>query len=247
MVFRKLIWLMGMATSALAPTIRNGWRVKSRTIRTVYSSANPYPTGVNAYTWELPSEVHSSNYIGERTAAFLQTAGDAPFFLQVSFPDPHYPFTVPEPYASLYGPDELPAPLPPVTESHDLPALHEQIYFRRSGTVTRPDGRPVDRIIGTPPHDYSQCSTEDWQQVKALYYGMISLIDDNVGRILDALEAGGLAENTVVVFLSDHGDYLGDHGFYGKGLPYDSVLRVPCIWRGPGIKAQTNRRGGINN
>ncbi len=194
-----------------------------------------YPNGVNTYSWELPSEVHSSNYIGNRTIKFLQNAGSRPFFLQVSFPDPHYPFTVPEPYASMYDPAKMPLPIPPVTESHELPSLHEQVYFRRNGNITRTDGRPIDRIIGTPPHDYSQLTNADWQQVKAIYYGMVSLIDDQIGRILATLEEQGLAENTVVVVLSDHGDYLGDHGFYGKGLPYDSVLRIPLIWHGPQI------------
>ncbi len=193
--------------------------------------------GVDTFEWPLPSEVHSSVYIADQTVDFLRNVDEQPFFLHVSFPDPHYPFVVPEPHASLYKPDEMPPPLPPVTESHDLPALHTNVYFCRNATLTRPDGRPVDRIIGTPPHDYSAVSVEDWQQVKATYYGMISLIDDSIGRILTVLDAQGLRENTVIVFVSDHGDYLGDHGFYGKGLPYDSVLRVPLIYAGADILA----------
>ena len=79
----------------------------------------------------------------------------------------------------------------------------------------------------------------DLQQVKATYYGMVSLVDTAVGHILAALDQHGLCDNTIIVFLSDHGDYLGDHGFYGKGLPYDSVLRTPLICAGPDI--QVNR------
>jgi arylsulfatase len=185
--------------------------------------------GLDVYTWELPSEVHSSHYIGDRAVASLREVGEKPFFLHVSFPDPHYPFVAPEPYASMYAPADMPAPLPPVTASADLPPLHHDIYFNRQ------DDTPRDRVIGTPPRDYFRATTADWQQVKATYYGMISLIDDQVGRLLDTLDSTGLAENTLVVFLSDHGDYLGDHGFYGKGLHYDSVLRVPLIVRGPGV------------
>lgn len=191
--------------------------------------------GIDTYHWTLPSEVHSSDYIANQTVAFLQRVDDRPFFLHVSFPDPHYPFVVPEPYASMYPADEMPPPLAPVTESHDLPALHHNVYFHDNATLNRPDGRPVDRVIGTPPHDYSQVTTEDWQQVKATYYGMISLLDDCIGRILNALDTHNLRENTIIVFVSDHGDYLGDHGFYGKGLPYDSVLRVPLIYAGANV------------
>ncbi|MAS37423.1 MAG: hypothetical protein CL610_25715 [Anaerolineaceae bacterium] len=188
--------------------------------------------GLDCFSWELPPEVHSSNYIGARTVEWLQQhTGEQPFFLHVSFPDPHYPFVVPEPYASMYNPADMPPPLPPVTESHDLPPLHHSVYRNEQSEHVR------DHVIGTPPRDYYDVTTADWQQVKSLYYGMTTLVDDNIGKILDTLESTGLAENTIVVFLSDHGDYLGDHGFYGKGLPYDSVLRVPLIWRGLDVQA----------
>lgn len=196
-----------------------------------------YPHGVNAYTWELPEEVHSSHYIADRTIEFLEQVTEQPFFLHVSFPDPHYPFTVPEPYASLYNPDDMPPPIRPIDEEDDMPSLHTQVYRRQDTAEIHPDGRPVDRVIGTPPHMYSDYTVEDWQQVKATYYGMVSLADHCIGRILDAIDQQNLRENTIIVFLSDHGDYLGDHGFYGKGLPYDSVLRVPMIWAGAGIQA----------
>ena len=201
----------------------------------------PITPGVDTFRWTLPPEVHPSHYIATRVEEFLASAATQPacekqpFFLHVSFPDPHYPFIVPEPYASMYAPAEMPPPLPPVTESHGMPELHQSVHFHRNATLTRADGRPVDRIIGTPPHDYSRYGVADWQQVKATYYGMTSLVDASVGRILAALAQHGLRENTIIIFLSDHGDYLGDHGFYGKGLPYDSVLRTPLICAGPGI------------
>lgn len=199
----------------------------------------PYPYGVNTYPWELPEEVHSSNYIADRTVAFLEQNHEQPFFLHVSFPDPHYPFTVPEPYASRYNPADMPAPIPPVNESDNMPPLHTQVYQRQNTANIHPDGRPVDRVIGTPPHIYSDYTVEDWQQVKSIYYGMVSLADHAIGQIIDAIDRQNLHEDTVIVFLSDHGDYLGDHGFYGKGLPYDSVLRVPMIWAGTEITAGT--------
>ena len=197
------------------------------------ANRQPYSRGINTYTWELPEEVHSSHYIADHAVDFLKQPHQQPYFLHISFPDPHYPFTVPEPYASLYNPADMPPPIPPITESHDMPQLHSQVYLRESGAAVRADGRPTDRVIGTPPHDYKNYTVEDWQQVKAIYYGMVKLLDDCIGRVLDAIDF----ENTIIVFLSDHGDYLGDHGFYGKGLPYGSVLRTPLIWCGVGIEA----------
>ena len=71
---------------------------------------------------------------------------------------------------------------------------------------------------------------------------MVSLLDHSVGRVLDAVDRLGMADNTLIVFLLDHGDYLGDHGMYGKGLPYESALRTPLILRGPGRRRRSNDR-----
>ena len=201
------------------------------------------PRGVDCWSQELPQRVHSSNYLGRRAERFLAEAQQdgRPFFLQVSFPDPHYPTMAPEPWGSVYNPADMPPPLPPLTESTGLPALHEQVYYRRGGQVTRADGHPADRVIGILRQEWWRYSLADWQQVQALYYGMVALIDNNVGRILDELEANGLAQDTIVLFVSDHGDHPGDHGLYGKGLPYDAALRVPLIWRGAGTVAGQQR------
>ena len=205
-------------------------------VRELRKRRESYPHGTrNTYSWELPSEVHSSNYIGDRTVEFLRSADDRPFFLHVSFNDPHHPFTVPEPYASMYPPEDMPLPIPPITESRNALPLQLEAYFGGSAPWSNKKSGS-DRVIGTPPQDYSKYTIEDWRQVKAIYYGMVSLIDENIGKILNALEETGLDNETSVVFVSDHGDYLGDHGFYGKGFHYDSVVRTPLIFCGPGIQ-----------
>ena len=200
------------------------------------AKTTPYENGVNCWRWNLPDSVHSSHYIADRAIDFLETASEAPFLLHVSFPDPHYPFTVPEPWASLYDPADMPPPIPAVTESLDMPELHERVY-RGPQTPASEGARPRDRVIGTPPHNYASYDEDDWRQVKAIYYGMASLVDHSVGRILDAVDRLGMNDNTIIVFVSDHGDYLGDHGMYGKGLAYESALRTPLIFRGPGVAA----------
>lgn len=200
------------------------------------ADVEPYETGVNCWRWNLPEQAHSSHYIADRAVDFLEAATEQPFFLHISFPDPHYPFTVPEPWASLYEPADMPPPIPPITESVDMPRLHERVY-RGPQARSSASERPRDHVIGTPPHNYAELAPEDWQQVKAIYYGMVSLVDHSIGKIIDAVDRLGLRDNTLILFLSDHGDYLGDHGMYGKGLPYESALRTPLIARGPGIAA----------
>ncbi|MFW5856888.1 MAG: sulfatase, partial [Planctomycetota bacterium] len=164
------------------------------------------------YRWPLPPEAHSGTYIADRAVSFLEDApgGSAPWFLHCSFPDPHHPFTVPEPYASLYAPEAMPTPLPPITECVDPPPVGLDAYRGRPTAFRKPNGQGVDHVIGTPAHPYAEYTAADWAVVRAVTGGMVTLLDACVGRVLDALEATGQAENTLVVFASDHGDYLGD-------------------------------------
>jgi arylsulfatase A-like enzyme len=189
------------------------------------------------YRWPLPPEVHSSQYIADRSVEYLKGVAerDEPFFLCCSFPDPHHPFTVPEPYASIFDPSDMPAPRPPLTESLDPPLIGLEAYRGDDTPLHRADGSRTDRLIGTPPHDYREFGEHDWRVVRAITTGMVAQLDACIGRVLDALDQSNLAQNTIVVFASDHGDYLGDYGMYGKGLHYDCVLRTPLIMRGPGL------------
>ena len=184
----------------------------------------------DCYEWPLPPELHSTPYIADRTTEFLRDAAshERPFFLHCSFPDPHHPFTVPEPYASMYDPDDMPDPLPPPDDDSDPPPPVCAAYRNE-------DTDAPDHVIGTPRKPYPDYTNQDWRVVRAITAGMVTQLDDGIGRVLDALAATGLAENTIVVFASDHGDYLGDHGLFGKGFHYDSAIRTPLILRGPGI------------
>ena len=190
--------------------------------------------GPRPFPFRLPAELHSSAYIADRTVDFLRSRGsERPFFAHVSFNDPHHPFTVPEPWASQYSDAALPEPIPHAAT--DMPEWYETIYRRRYPSLDP----PVDRVTGTPPHDYAALDADDWRAMRATYHGMTACLDHHLGRILAALEDTGLAERTIVVFVADHGDYMGDHGFLGKGLPFDGALRVPLIVRGPGVAPGT--------
>ena len=179
-----------------------------------------------AWRTALPEHLYPTRFIAERTIDWLSAhaAGpdrERPFLLQCSFPDPHHPFTPPGRYWSLYRPDDMALP-----RSFDAPldgapphklALHREFAEGRRRTAG-------SRVIAV--------SAAEARQAIALNFGAIAMIDDAIGQILAALVAAGLDDETVVVFLSDHGDFMGDHGLLFKGpLHYRSVVRMPFIWR----------------
>jgi arylsulfatase A-like enzyme len=171
----------------------------------------------------MPAAWHHSTWIAGRAIDFLrrQAAGDAPFFLWCSFPDPHHPFCPPEPYAARYDPASIPLPPRRAGELDDLPP-----HFRASyeGDV-QVSGR--QKRMQMPP--------EHLREIIAHTYGMVALLDEQIGRVLAALDELGLQRDTIVVFLSDHGDLLGDHGLINKGpFHLEGLLRVPMIWSWPG-------------
>ncbi|WP_372571661.1 sulfatase family protein [Ruegeria jejuensis] len=182
-------------------------------------------------SWDLPEDMHYTPWIGQRSVDFIDRAATdgTPFFLWTSFPDPHPPYTVPEPWASMYDPDEMePGRITP--GEHDLNAPH----FAKT-QETDPDFADWHQ-----PHEAHGCDShlypeEALKKDMAVYYGMMSFLDREVGRILDKLDALGLAEDTLIIFTTDHGHFLGQHGLVAKGpFHYEDMLRVPFIVRWPG-------------
>jgi arylsulfatase A-like enzyme len=194
----------------------------------------PPETGA-AQTWHsaLPPAWHNSTWVGDRTIDYLRRHQDEPFCVWASFPDPHHPFDCPEPWSRLHDPAMV--DLPP----HRTLDLDRRPWWHRASLEGVPD--MADEKLRAIRQNYSRIPPQSDDQLRALianYCGMISLIDHNVGRILTELDTLGLRENTLVVYTSDHGDWLGDHGLILKGpMPYDGLLRVGCIVRGPGVPA----------
>ncbi|MBI3938681.1 MAG: sulfatase-like hydrolase/transferase [Betaproteobacteria bacterium] len=192
--------------------------------------------GVGAtQTWHsaLPVEWHSSSWIAERAIHWLEGRDRSrPFCMWVSFPDPHQPFDCPAPWSFLYDPKSVPLP---GDRRRDLERRPWWYKATLEGTPRLAD--PGMRELRAKVSRIPDQSDEQLAHMTANYYGMISLIDHNVGRILEALEAHGLAQNTLVVFTTDHGEMLGNHGLYLKGpWPLEDLLRVGLIARGPGVK-----------
>jgi arylsulfatase A-like enzyme len=190
-------------------------------------------------SWDLPEEFHYTNFVRERSVAAIDRAAEAdkPFFLWSSFQDPHPPYVVPEPWASMYDPvDVRPGTLSP-GELDRMPLWH------RLTQEANPDFSPWQETPHSN-HGFSSHLIDDAELRKniAIYYGMMSFIDDAVGTIFDRLDALGLTENTLVVFTTDHGHFLGQHGLTAKGaFHYEDLLRIPMLARFPGhISAGTH-------
>ena len=189
-----------------------------------------------AQTWHsaLPSAWHSSTWCGDVAVNYLQEqAKDGPFCAWVSFPDPHHPFDAPVPWSQMHHPDEVDLP---VEGKKDL---DRRPWWHRASSENAPDLADPSLLEFRAKLSRAPDQTEaELREMIANYYGMISLIDHNVGRILGELERLGLADDTIVLYSTDHGDLLGDHGLYLKGpTPYEALLRVGLIARGPGIPA----------
>lgn len=182
-------------------------------------------------SWQLPAELHYTTWTAERSLAYLdaQAKTEGPFFLWASFHDPHPPYTVSEPWASMYDPADM-------VVDRVTPGEHDRNppHFAKT-QEDQPDfgsWHSPYTAHGCESHLYPE---EELKKDKATYFGMMSFLDAEVGRILDRLDALGMADNTLVVFTTDHGHFLGQHGLIAKGpFHYEDMLRIPMIVRLPG-------------
>lgn len=189
-----------------------------------------------AWRTAVPEELYSTSWIAGRAQAWLaERAGEEnPFFLQMSFPDPHHPFTPPGKYWDMYDPNDI--PLPASFGKGDLPPIRAMREAMENGSDPRDNQNPFT------------VTEDEARALIALTYGSITMIDDAIGRVLAQLEASGLADNTVVIFTTDHGDYMGDHGLMLKLLlHYQGTIRVPFIWRDPALLGNSDVEPGLGS
>ena len=172
-----------------------------------------------AATTPIDIEETRAYFLAERTIDAIEAHADGdrdgPLFHRTDFYGPHHPYVVPEPYASLYDPDDIERP-DSYAETYDgKPRVHEN-YLAYRGV----DGFDWDL----------------WAEAIAKYWGFMTLIEHQLERILDALDAHGLTDDTVVVHTSDHGDFAGSHRQFNKGpIMYDDTYRIPLQVRWPGV------------
>jgi arylsulfatase A-like enzyme len=184
-----------------------------------------------AYRTPIPEDLYPTAYVAQKSCEWLDryAAGDRsrPFFLMSSFPDPHHPFTPPGRYWSMYRPQDLALP---ASFQHGNRLLARSVAW---ALAQRESGKAVLTEQAAFAVDEREA-----REAMALSCGMIAMIDDAIGRVLTRLGDSGLADNTVVIFTTDHGDFLGDHRLLLKGpAHFDGITHVPFIWAEPGARA----------
>ncbi|MBS2211288.1 sulfatase [Carboxylicivirga mesophila] len=158
---------------------------------------------------KVTEESFTTDFLVDRSLEIIKRDMDQPFALMLSIPDPHGPNQVRAPYDTMF----------------------DHMHFEDPRTM-HPDPEMSPKWLNLQGKKNRALSLK--QDQMADYFGMVKCIDDNVGRILNFLEMEGLSENTIVVFTSDHGDLMGEHGKHNKGLPYEMSARVPFILKYPG-------------
>ena len=172
-----------------------------------------------AMPWELPpsnlpTEDHLDMFIARKAAEWLgRYDGADPFYLQVCFGGPHDPWDSPAEYRRRYDADAMPLS---ITEAQ-----------------TGPVSPHVELLLQGAPQKLDHMSEAENRVMKSYYYAKVTLIDDCVGRVVAALENRGWMDDTWIVFSSDHGEMLGDHGLMAKKVFYDGAVNIPCIFRPP--------------
>jgi arylsulfatase A-like enzyme len=172
--------------------------------------------GLVCATLDVGDEQTSDGQIAREGAKLLERASQTgkPFFVAVGFHAPHLPLVAPKKYFELYDPAKIPLADEPLDALQAIPPT----ALVSSGTTERP------------------LTPDERRQVIAAYYAMIAYLDAQAGLLLDALDRLKLTDNTLVIFTSDHGFHLGDHGgLWSKKTLFDAAVRVPLIIAGPGV------------
>jgi arylsulfatase A-like enzyme len=190
-----------------------------------------------AFRTPIPVELYPTAYVAHKSCEWLDryAAGnrERPFFLMASFPDPHHPFTPPGRYWSMYAPQDMALP---VSFQHGNRTLARPVAWAIAE-------REAGKVNTEGPAAFA-VNEREAREAMALSCGMIAMIDDAVGRVLARLAACGLSDDTIVIFTTDHGDFLGDHRLLLKGpAHYEGITHVPFIWAEP--RSRPPRRADV--
>jgi arylsulfatase A-like enzyme len=175
-----------------------------------------------AIEWPLPEELHPDIWVTDRTLEWLDRwEGEEPFYLHVGFLSPHDLYDPPKRFLDLYKDEDI--PMPQVTEE-ELAGIPDELWVEQ---------RTDEGRYGITVVHASHATPERVRRLRKHYFALCSLVDEQFGRILAKLETKGLLEDAVVIYTSDHGDHLFDHGLHYKGELYDTIVHMPLMIKAP--------------
>ncbi|MBI4893770.1 MAG: sulfatase-like hydrolase/transferase [Acidobacteria bacterium] len=224
--------LCGKNHSYLTPASVDFWRAYGHLDGFIPPGASPQSKDFTAWMQHenfrtgatptpFPAELQFPHRIVSDSIEFISQSPSQPFALWVSFPEPHNPYQVPKPYFDLFPPDQVP-PRAVGPEALANKGFKWQ-WLRQLELSTYPD------------YD------AHWRRTRSNYLGLLRLIDDQLARLLQHLDSTGLRDNTILVFMSDHGDYFCEYGLERKGAELPELLtRIPMAWTGPSIRPLRN-------
>jgi len=190
----------------------DGWTFNDPRVRTHRTPSMSTPV---ALPLEMGPDTTNDAYIADIAIEHLKVRDRSrPFFQVCSFNGPHPPFMIPEPYFSMYDPEDVVEPKNFGPQPGE-PDVNRTSYYRQ--------------LFLDHGSDFSA-----WRQSYAAYWGFTTLIDDQLGRVLSELDRQGITDDTLIIYLSDHGENLGAHGLWHKMVAYEESIRIPMIFRWPG-------------
>lgn len=182
----------------------------------MYADMEPAPYGVEG---QLPYRMVDD------ASHWIDSLSGKPFLMWFSIAEPHNPYQACEPYYSMFPPESLP---PMRSSTKDMKIKGDEYLL-------------LSEMMAQGHVGYQ----ENLQRLRSIYHGMLGMIDDQLARLIGELKKKGVYENTIILFIADHGDYVGEYGLMKKGVGLDDVLaRIPMQWTGPGIQASVNPNEG---
>jgi hypothetical protein len=195
--------------------------------------------GATSQPSRIPAHLSDTQWFTDRGLEYLQGAAHKPWFLHLGYWRPHPPFIAPEGYHDRYNPAECPAPVRAASaeaEGQQHPLLRFYLENTKRASFFQ-NGKGLA----------SEMSDEEVRQLRATYYGLMTEIDDQLGRVFAHLKETGQWDNTLIVLTSDHGEQLGDHHLLGKVGYFDQSFHIPMIVRDPSREADATRGTMVNH
>ncbi|MEE8150387.1 MAG: alkaline phosphatase family protein [Nitrosomonadaceae bacterium] len=202
------------------------WEIH-RPVANYPNSANRGPTFAPPH---YKAEDSLTAFLTDEVLKYLSIKQNRPWFIYLSYLRPHPPFIAPEPYNTMYDPQDIPIPVKAENaqiESQDHPWLSHYINNQKQKLW-----------YGQVAKNNVKLDGYDIRQIRATYYGLISEVDHQIGRLIEFLKENDFYDNTLIIFTTDHGEQLGDHWLFGKSGYFDQSFHIPLIIRDPELDAQ---------